>query len=172
MTMRDNSVSIRPHPTKWTRVTKETSSATGGLGFKLSIMARAVRQSFDERAKVTGLTRAQWRTLAVVKLAGGATQKRVALLLEVSEMTAGRAIDRLCELGLLERRPDPNDRRANRVMLGRDAGPILAQLDELSHSEEARMMGGLDPEEQLRLHELLDRVLGNLRSPWLDEDDR
>ena len=152
--------------------TGDQSAATGGLGFKLSVMARAVRISFDERARGSGLTRAQWRTLAVVKLSEGATQSRIARLLEVGEMTAGRAIDRLCEMGLLERRTDPQDRRANRVYLGADAAPLLSRLDNLSRLEEARMLTGLSRDEQKQLHGLLDRVLGNLRSPWTDQSDK
>lgn len=136
------------------------------LSFKLSVIARALRNSFDQRSRGTGLTRAQWRTIAIVQLAEGSTQSRLARLLDVCDVTAGRMIDRLCDDGLVERRPDPGDRRAHRIFLAPAAAPLLAQLQDLVADEEQRSFAGMTAAEKAELHRLLDLIRANLRSPW------
>jgi MarR family transcriptional regulator for hemolysin len=144
----------------------ERSAEDRSLSFKLSVIARALRNSFDHRSRGTGLTRAQWRTIAIVRLAEGSTQHRLARLLDVGDVTASRMIDRLCDDGLIERRRDPEDRRAHRIYLTPAATPLLEQLQELATAEESRAFDGISAAEQAELHRLLDRILGNLRSPW------
>lgn len=129
---------------------------------KLSVIARLLRTRFDQRARTIGLTRAQWRTIAAVSRHPGATQHRIATLLEVGDVTAGRMIDRLNEEGWIERRPDPTDRRAYRVHLTPAADPVLRELTELGADEERRALAGLDAEEIARFSETLGRVLANL----------
>ncbi|KPF76430.1 hypothetical protein IP88_06580 [alpha proteobacterium AAP81b] len=133
------------------------------LHFKIAMAARALRYSFDGRAADSGMTSAQWRTVAVVAAAQGSTQRHIARLLGVGDVTAGRMIDRLCEDGVLERRPDPADRRANRIHLTAKAEPLLEQLHLLAAKEEARAFAGLDDDAKAALHGHLDIILGNLR---------
>ncbi len=87
------------------------------LGIKVMKLSRLLRLRFDQRAQGLGLTRAQWQTIACVRRRPGATQREIAALLEVGEVTVGRSIDKLVEAGWVERRPDPADRRAHRIWL-------------------------------------------------------
>ena len=113
--------------------------------FQLSDVARTMRTYIDQRAREHGMTRAQWGVLARLERQEGMTQAEMAEALEIQPISLVRLIDRLCQHGLVERRPHPRDRRANRlyltdkgrttftqlVPLGREvAGEILAQLDE------------------------------------------
>jgi MarR family transcriptional regulator for hemolysin len=43
-------------------------------------------------------------------------------MLDLQPITLTRLLDRLCAGGLIERRPDPNDRRANRLYLTPSSG--------------------------------------------------
>ncbi len=133
------------------------------LHFKIAMAARALRHDFDARARDSGLTSAQWRTVAIVHQAEGSTQRQLARRLGVGDVTAGRMVDRLCEDGILDRRPDPTDRRAHRVYLTPRAAPLLATLQELAVAEDARAFAGIDDDGRAQLHALLDIVLGNLR---------
>lgn len=101
-----------------------------------------------------------------MQLTEGSTQSRLARLLDVSDVTAGRMIDRLCEQGLVERRPDPGDRRAHRIYLAPAAAPLLGRLQELAAAEEERSFAGMTEAEKAELHRLLDIIRANLRSPW------
>lgn len=120
------------------------------------------RARFDSRAKSLGLTRAQWRVMATVKLAEGATQREVASRLEVSGVTAGRIIDRLESAGWLERRQDTVDRRMNRLYTTTAAEPMLEHLTALGTNEENTALDGLDTVERAALAKLLDRLIENM----------
>jgi len=48
------------------------------LGFLLGDAARLLRRSFDERARAVGVTRPQWRVLALLKRFDGSAQVTMA----------------------------------------------------------------------------------------------
>jgi MarR family transcriptional regulator for hemolysin len=52
-------------------------------------------------------------------------------VLELQPISLVRLLDRLVEHGLLERRPDPKDRRANRLFLTRSGRQLVDDLDSL-----------------------------------------
>jgi MarR family transcriptional regulator, transcriptional regulator for hemolysin len=135
------------------------------LVLRISIVARLMRISFDERARSVGVTRAQWRTIATVRFAPGSTQREIAEMLEVREVTAGRHIDRLCEQGWAERRPDASDRRVHRIYLTPSATPLLEQLDALGEAEQVAALAGFDDDEIALFESFLARMSDNLGSP-------
>ena len=90
--------------------------------FQLSDVARAMRTYVDQRAREHGMTRAQWGVLLRLERQEGMMQAEMAEALEIQPISLARLIDRLCEQGLVERRPHPRDRRANRLYLTRQ-GP-------------------------------------------------
>ena len=58
------------------------------------MVARHLRQGFDQSVERSGVTRAKWTLIAAVARIPGATQRKIAEALEVKEITAGRLIDR------------------------------------------------------------------------------
>src|SRR5690349_15990228 len=103
------------------------------LGFLLYDVARLLRRRFDQRAQKSGLTRAQWHVLAILKRNEGLNQAALADLMDMEPITLSRHIDRLESAGWVSRRPDPNDRRARRLYLGEKVTPLL---------EDMRCLGG------------------------------
>jgi MarR family transcriptional regulator for hemolysin len=132
------------------------------IGLKLSLIARQLRLNFDQGVALKGLTRAKWTLIAAVSRNPGATQRLIAQVLEVSEITAGRLIDRLCDEGYLQRSESPTDRRAYRLFLAAGAQPVLDQLDEVGRCHEAQIFAGFDREDIERLDQLLDVIARNL----------
>jgi MarR family transcriptional regulator for hemolysin len=132
------------------------------LALKLSVIARQLRMSFDQSVERSGLTRAKWTLIAAVAGNPGATQRVIAQALEVSEITVGRLIDRLCDEGYLRRRENPADRRAYRVHLAAAAQPVLDKLDEVAKTHEAAMFAGFDSEDLERLDASLEAIARNL----------
>jgi MarR family transcriptional regulator, transcriptional regulator for hemolysin len=130
----------------------------------LTIIARQLRMSFDHFAEKSGLTRAKWTLIAAVSRRPGATQRQIAEMLEVREITAGRLIDRLCEEGYLKRQESPHDRRAYSVYLTSAAQPLLDKLEELGKYHESVIFAGMKPEELETLDALLDALSRNLAS--------
>ena len=132
------------------------------IGFNISWIARMMRTRFDARARAIGLTRAQWSMMVSIRLSEGATQSELASQLEINTVTAGRIIDRLEAAGWAERRPDPVDRRVNRLYLTATVMPMLEQLGEVGAEEERISLLGLSDEETATLSDLLHRLIVNL----------
>lgn len=114
------------------------------LGFLISDISRLMRKRFDERARLIGATRPQWRTLAMLSRNEGINQGGLADLLEIEPITLCRMIDRLEEVGKVERRRDPDDRRAWRIYLTDKARPMLDQLRAIADELMAEALTGID----------------------------
>src|SRR5215472_6131349 len=80
--------------------------------------SRLLRNHIDHRAKSRGTTRAQWISLV-------------------------RLLDRLVEHGLLERRHDLKDRRANRLFLTARGKQLVDDLDSLRDAIATDVLGEL-----------------------------
>lgn len=142
---------------------------TDSLGFLISDVSRLLRKRFDERARLIGVTRQQWRTLSVLKRHEGSNQGMLAELLEVEPITLGRMIDRLEEAGWVERRRDPGDRRVWRIHLTDAAQPILLQLKGIADALFVDAAEGIAPEDQAKLHALLEQLRSNLSTDHSNE---
>lgn len=133
-----------------------------GIGFLLGDTNRMLRRIFNERVTPLGLTQAQWRALVHLSRNEGLNQVSLSELLEVQPITVARLIDKLVAAGLVERRPDPNDRRAQRLFLTDQANPVLDRIWEIAEETYATVLSGLSPEECEILATLLTRMRGNL----------
>lgn len=135
------------------------------LGFLISDVSRLMRRRFDERARLIGVTRAQWRTLTTLSRNEGINQGGLADLLEVEPITLCRMIDRLEEAGLVERRRDPADRRAWLIFLTTKAHPLLTQLRGLADGMIEDALSGLDKVRRAELMDALGTIRANLNTP-------
>jgi MarR family transcriptional regulator, transcriptional regulator for hemolysin len=93
--------------------------------------SRLLRNFIDHRAKSRGTTRAQWIVLFRLREQEGLSQVDLADVLELQPISLVRLLDRLVEHGLLERRHDPKDRRANRLFLTTRGRELVDELDGL-----------------------------------------
>jgi MarR family transcriptional regulator, transcriptional regulator for hemolysin len=93
--------------------------------------SRLLRNYIDQRAKSRGTTRAQWIVLFRLRQQEGLSQVDLADVLELQPISLVRLLDRLVEQGLLERRHDPRDRRANRLFLTVTGRQLVDDLDGL-----------------------------------------
>jgi len=133
------------------------------FGFLVHDVARLFARRFNQRAMLfLGLTRAQCKVLGYLARNEGINQAGLADLLEIKPMTLVRQIDRMEEDGWIERRPDPGDRRARRLVLTEKARPILARILDLSNEVRAEAFAGLSEVQGRHLISLLGRVHGNL----------
>jgi MarR family transcriptional regulator, transcriptional regulator for hemolysin len=93
--------------------------------------SRFLRNYIDHRAKGRGTTRAQWIVLFCLRDQDGPSQVDLAEVLELQPISLVRLLDRLVEHGLVERRSDPRDRRANRLFLTATGRQLADDLDSL-----------------------------------------
>lgn len=129
---------------------------------KLAESSRLVRRAFDARARAIGVTRPQWQVLSALRRHPGVNQGALADLLDVEPITVCRMVDRLQEAGLVERRPDPADRRSWRLHLLPKADALVAQLRPLADALQDDALDGVSADELASLSALLDRVNANL----------
>jgi DNA-binding MarR family transcriptional regulator len=95
----------------------------------LTDAARYLRTYGDKLAWAHGMTRAQLIILCRLQSQPEITQAELAALADVTPMTIARMIDRLEELDLVERCPDPEDRRIWRLRLTPAAAPLLSAIN-------------------------------------------
>jgi len=129
-------------------------------GFLLRDNSRFVKVAFNER--VSGLTQAQWGALAQLSRHQGLNQVGLADLLEVQPITVARLIDKLVSLGMVERRADPNDRRAQQLFLTDKAQPLLDQMWEAADEILDEAYAGFSDVERTQFVDMLVRMRGNL----------
>jgi MarR family transcriptional regulator for hemolysin len=133
-----------------------------GVGALLVEVARLLRRNFNRRAQDRGLTQTQWQALAYLSRDQGMNQACLADLLEVQPITAGRLIDRLEAAGWVQRRPDPADRRVQRLYLTQKAEPLLDDMRALAAATREEAMAGLSDRERRELIRALQALKGNL----------
>jgi len=114
------------------------------LLFLLHDVARLLRVDADKRARLHGMTRAQWAILIWLQRQPGLSQKELSEFLEVEPITVARLIDRLETRGMVERRPDPLDRRIWRLHLLPPACDVLGEIDEQRADMTRMVSAGID----------------------------
>ncbi len=132
------------------------------FGFLLREVSRRYALRFEVRARELSLTLPQAKTLVRLEKNEGVSQARLAELAEVDAMTMVRILDRMEADGLLERRPDPADRRARCLYLTAKAKPLLAEIWRLAELTRAEALAGIGVAEHEMLMDVLARIHENL----------
>jgi MarR family transcriptional regulator, transcriptional regulator for hemolysin len=130
---------------------------------QLSDVARTMRTYIDQRAREHGMTRAQWGALVRLERQEGMTQAELAENLEIQPISLVRLIDRLCLHGLVERRPHPRDRRANRLYLTEKGHTTLLHLTPLGKEITADVLASLEEADVADLLQKLLLIRNNIR---------
>jgi MarR family transcriptional regulator for hemolysin len=133
------------------------------FGFILNDVARMLRTYADHKASQFGITRAQWVVLVRLDRFEGLKQAELAEMLDLQPITLTRLLDRLAECDLIERRPDPNDRRAKLLFLTPKAKPLLERLGDLGNELMGTALAGVEREHVELMVAQLAIVKENLR---------
>jgi len=139
------------------------------IGTMVGQVARLMRRSFDERARGIGVTRPQWQVLTLLARHEGIHQGGLADMLEVEPITLGRMIDRLQEADLVERRPDPADRRAWRLFNTAKGTALLDQLRPYANETFEMALEGIAETDRDNLMSMLLKIRANLTRKVLPE---
>jgi len=134
--------------------------------FALADLQRAVRAYADQRAARHGVTRSQWAVLVKLHREEGLQQAQLAKLLDIQPITLTRLVDKLCSAGLVERRADESDRRANRLYLTPAARPLMTKLRTLREEINQTALAHLSPEQADAFVAQLDQIKANVRAAY------
>jgi DNA-binding MarR family transcriptional regulator len=105
------------------------------------------------------LSRVEYATLTNLHAAPGIDQQALADRLGVDKATTSQAVDRLVRRGLLDRRPDGANRRANILHLTPEGRGLRERLGPHARAANARIMAPLAPEEREKLIEFMTRIV-------------
>jgi MarR family transcriptional regulator for hemolysin len=133
------------------------------FAFSLNDVARMLKTYADFKASQFGITRAQWVVLVRLDRFEGIKQSELAEMLDLQPITLTRLLDRLCDSELIERRADPNDRRAKRLYLTPAARPMLERLGDLGDELMGTALAGVQREAIEKMVAQLAIVKENLR---------
>jgi len=89
-------------------------------------------------------------------------QKTLANVMDITPITLARHLDRLEVDAWIERRDDPEDRRAKRVFLNPKAGPMMELLSVLGQSVRTQAMTGISPGDEKKFMQVLLQIRANL----------
>lgn len=134
------------------------------FGFLLKDLGRLYTRRFEERAQALQLTLPQCKTLGFLSRNEGVSQVRLAELTEIDPMSMVRILDYMEAEGWVERRADPNDRRARCLYVKDKARAILDEIWRLAAQTRVEFLGDLSHEECLHLIDMLERVHSTARA--------
>lgn len=137
---------------------------TQSLGPLLGCVSHLAKGGMDARVARYDVTPSQAHVLLYLCHHGGqAPQAELTEHLMVKPSTANGILDRMVEKGLVERTVHGKDARQRIITLTEAGRERKQRLKEGFLETEAVMIRGFTPEEERTLHELLGRVIENLK---------
>ena len=134
------------------------------FGRQIFHVSRAWRAELDRRLSHLGLSQARWQVLLNLARMKGVqpTQRELAQSISIEGPTLARLLDGLEKQGLVKRLAVTEDRRAKRIMLTQEAGPLIEKIETIAEALRKELLSGLDDEEIAICQQVHQRVLANL----------
>ncbi|RFC62133.1 MarR family transcriptional regulator [Fulvimarina endophytica] len=141
------------------------------LGFLLTDVARLFRQKFEKAVIEAGLelTPGEIRALSHVARNEGSRQAVLAERMGVEPMTLSAYLDRLETRNLVQRSPDPKDRRAKVIHTTDKAAQIFADARPIALEVYQSITRGFSAEECAEVERLLSRLRENMTCEPIEE---
>lgn len=131
---------------------------TRNTGFLISRMGMVVQRAFAEQIAQVGLTPRGWGALSVLDKEGAITQQSLGACIGMDPSSMVATIDELEANGLVERRRNPQDRRAHALHITDKGRKTLAEGRRVARRTQEELLAPLDREERAQLHDLLLRL--------------
>lgn len=133
-------------------------SVEADLGWALGTVMRSyMKLSAEAVGDVPGGPRG-YQVLATAAKGGASSQLAIAQHLGIDRTMLTYLIDDLEEAGLVERKPDPADRRARRILITQRGGELACELERRLRAAESALLGPLEDAERDVLRALLHRL--------------
>ncbi len=132
------------------------------LGFMANRLVRVFQKAVDKRVADHGLTTAQFCVLAKLSEEEGITQTELAQRLFIESPTLVRTLDRLESSGIIERRRDPQDRRAYHIHLLPKGKELVDFVEKVGQDVHQVATADLSQDELYMLKKALYRLWQNL----------
>lgn len=123
-------------------------------------VARQLRQLSRETLAPWDLSPSQSRPLGILSRHGVMRLSELSEHLHIAPRSATEVVDDLEQRGLVERQPDPNDRRATLVALTEHGNKVSAAIQSARNAEAEHFFGGLSAADRAHLARILRELRG------------
>ncbi|GEO68502.1 MarR family winged helix-turn-helix transcriptional regulator [Levilactobacillus acidifarinae] len=133
---------------------------------EIGMIARALDAISNVEFKPYQLTKGQYLYLVRITEHPGIIQEDLGKLIMVERSTVIRAVQKLVDQGLVEKRLDATNRKIRHLFATPQAQPVYARvIAENTYSTQVALQG-LTPAEQAQLGQLLQRARQNVATDW------
>ena len=147
---------------QWNKERPELDASPMGFLGRTTRLASHIRKSLDRTFKAFGIVAGEFDVLATLRRSGKPYQLTPTALFKsmmVSSGTMTNRIDKLETAGLVERLPDPSDRRGMLIQLTQKGIDLIDAAVEAHVANGERMLDALDSSEREALASLLRKLL-------------
>jgi DNA-binding MarR family transcriptional regulator len=130
----------------------------GQPGFLLSQLGAHAAARFAERLRVLELSPADAGILRLLRTAAGISQQELSSRLQIHPSRLVAILDNLERRQLVERKPNPDDRRLYSLHLTKEGGEMLQRIGKVAREHQDELLSVLSGEERAKLTEMLQRV--------------
>lgn len=127
-------------------------------------IAREHRKTVEKRICSLGIHPSQHHFLMYIARNGVCTQNSIAEAMEISAAAVAVSLKKLEKGGYVEKRSSQSDGRSNWIALTEKGEDVVKQSTHMFEQVDKKMFESLTEEEQQALHEIMERIIDNLKS--------
>jgi DNA-binding MarR family transcriptional regulator len=130
----------------------------GQPAFLLAQVGAHAASQFAERLSALELSPPDAGILRLLRMSSGISQQELSGRLRIHPSRLVAILDNLERRGLVERRPNPDDRRLYSLNLTGDGGEILGRIGKVAREHQDTLLAALSAEQRVQLSGLLQKV--------------
>jgi len=130
----------------------------GQPAFLLAQLGAHAATMFGERLAALELTPPDAGILRLLRVAAGISQQELSAKLQIHPSRLVAILDSLEKRKLVERQPNPNDRRLYSLHLTKNGGEILEKIGRVAREHQDALLAALNVDERQQLTGLLHRI--------------
>ena len=132
------------------------------LGYQVNHLARLMAQALRTRIEPHGVVPGQFAQLLALYEEDGLNQNDLCARVRIDQSTMAHTLKRMERDGLIDRVPDPNDRRRAIIRLSPRAHALRSTLVAAASVVNEEATRGLDDQDRAAFLSLITRVIANL----------
>jgi len=122
---------------------------------------KRITEAFGQRLQGSGITRIQWIALYYIQDHEKISQRQLAHLMNISDSSAGRLLDRLQRDGHVRRVPSKKDRRVTLIELTEEGKEVIEEFLPIGTEFQDKLMTGIEEREMEIFQSVLERMVQN-----------
>ena len=141
------------------KMSHNEKSIQQSTGYWITRLARSMERDFEKRLKPLGITRGAYALLSAIHHDNKTRPAELAAYLGLDGAAVTRYLDRVEELGLIERKPNVDDRRSTYIELTADGRRVVSQGLASSKATNEKFTAGLTAAEVACFHIGIQKML-------------